>query len=103
LLGATEHDRTAVAVLTEGIEQGAGKAKVALHELFLVLGAVHAGQVKDKVGLAAPLVQLLGGAVQVVLIDGLNGEGRESAVFAVLDIAQGGTEVLAHEPLGSGN
>ena len=72
LLAAGEHYGTGVVVLLQGIEQGAGKAKVALHKLFLILRTVHAGQVEHEVGLLAPFVQLFGGGVQVVLKDSVN-------------------------------
>ena len=90
-------------MLLERIEQGAGKAKVALHELLLVLRTVHARQVEHEVGLAAPLVQLLGGAVQVVLIDGIDGNIAIATGLAVLDVIELSAKVPAYESLGSGN
>ena len=72
LLAAGEHDGTGVVVLLKRVQQGAGKAKVALHELLLILGAVHSGQVEHEVCILAVLVQLLGSAVQIVLKDSVN-------------------------------
>ena len=59
LLAAGEHHRESVVVLLQGIEQGAGKAKVPLHELLLVLRTVHACQVEHEVRLLTPSIQLL--------------------------------------------
>ena len=101
LLTAAEHHWASVVVLLEGIQQGAGKAKVALHKLLLVLRAVHARQIEHKVGIAAPLVQLLGSRIQIVLKDSVNLQLREPPVLAIGNILQRPTEVLANEPLGS--
>ena len=88
LLAAGEHDGTGVVVLLKRVQQGTGKAKVALHELFLVLGAVHTGQVEHEIGLLAPFVQLLGSAVQVVLKDSVNPQFREPSILAFGNILQ---------------
>ena len=99
LLAAGEHHRAGVVVLLERIEQGAGKAKVALHKLLLVLRAVHACQVEHKVGLAAPLIQLLGSGIQVVLKDSFHGHIAIATGLAVLDVIELSAKVLTHEPL----
>ena len=101
LLAAAEHHWASVVVLTERIQQGAGKAKVALHKLFLVLRTVHTRQIEHKVGITAPLVQLLGCGIQVVLKDSVNLQLRESPVLAIGNILQRPTEVLSYEPLGT--
>ena len=101
LLAAAEHHRAGVMVLLEGIQQGAGKAKVALHKLLLVLRAVHTRQIEHKVGIAAPLVQLLGCGIQIVLKDSVNLQLGEAPVLAIGNILQRPTEVLSNEPLGS--
>ncbi len=103
LLAAGEHDGTGVVMLLKRVQQGTGKAKVALHELFLVLGTVHTGQVKHEVGLLAPLVQLFGGGVQIVLKDSVNPQFREPSILAFGNILQCPTEVLPNEALGSCN
>ena len=90
-------------MLLQGIKQGTGKAEVALHELFLVLRAVHACEVEDEVAILAPLVKLFGGAVEVVLIDSLNGEGRMGLILACLYVLQCPAEILADKSLGTGN
>ena len=88
-------------MLLQGIKQGAGKTEVALHELFLVLRAVDACEVENEVAVLAPLVKLLGGAVEVVLIDCLDGNGRMGLVLACLYVLQCPAEVLADKPLGT--
>ena len=103
LLTRREHDGAFVAMLLQGVEQGAGKAEVALHELLLVLGAVDACEVEDEVAVAAPLVELLMCAIKVVLIDCLDGNGRMGLVLACLYVLQCPAEVLAYETLGTGN
>ena len=46
-------------MLDQQPEQGVRKAEVALHELFLFLGAVHARQMIDKLAVRAVTVQKL--------------------------------------------
>ena len=69
-------------MLAQGVEQYGGEAEIAFHELFLVLGAVHAGKVEDEVAVTAPLVKLLGRGVNVILIDffNLHVNGQQSMV-----------------------
>jgi len=46
-------------MLDQQPQQGIRKAEVALHELFLLLGAVHARQMIDKLAVRAVMVQKL--------------------------------------------
>ena len=59
LLAAAEHHLASIPVLLQHIQQCACKAKVALHELLLILRAVHTSQIEHKVCFCAPLVQFL--------------------------------------------
>ena len=45
-----EHHGAGVPVALQGIQEGRREAEVALHELGLFLGPVHAGEVEDEVG-----------------------------------------------------
>jgi len=60
---------TGVVVLLQGGEQGIGETEVALHELFLVLGAVHPGKVENKFTVLGIRVQQLGIGVDVVEVE----------------------------------
>ena len=54
-----QHDGRLIVVLLERVQQRGGKAKVALHELLVVLRAIHASEVEHKVAVRAVGVQLL--------------------------------------------
>ncbi len=95
-----KHHRARVAVLLEGVEQRRGEAEVALHELAVVLGAVHPGEVEDEVGLAAVAVELLGRRVEVVLEDLFYCDGTVFG-FPVLYVVEPCAEVAANEALGA--
>ena len=84
MLGRRKHHGAAVVVFFEGVEQGAGKAEVALHELFLILRTVDASEVEHEVAVTAPSVQLLRSGIQIVFIDGFDSDGRMRLVLAVL-------------------
>ena len=96
LRAGREHHRAGVAVFLEGVQERAGEAEVALHELILVLGAVHTGEIEDEVGLAAVHVQILRGGIDVIFIDlgdlrfRLRGSGAYSvaAGLAVANVLQ---------------
>ena len=103
LLAAGKHYWTGVMMLLERIKKSAGKAKVALHKLFLVLRAVHTCQIEHKVGILAVFIQLLGRTVQVVLVHVLNGQARVGLVLASLYVFESPAKVLSNEPLGSCN
>ena len=98
--GAADHHRTVVLVLLQGVEQSGGEAKVALHELFRVFGAVHACKVEHEVAFLAPLIELLWSGVDVVFIDGFD-RLREIVplCLAIAYILELGAEVSAYEPL----
>ena len=84
------------------VQQGGGKAEVALHEFALVFGTVDARQIEHKVRLTAPVVQQGGVGVQVVFKNRLDGQGAGS-VFAVHDGAQILTQIASHKPLCAGH
>ena len=67
--GTGEHDGAFVAVFFQGVEQGGGEAEIALHELFLVLRTVHAGEVEDEVALATIGLKFFLRTPKVVLED----------------------------------
>ena len=98
LLAAGEHHWTGVVMLLKGVQQGTGKAKVALHELLLVLRTVHTRQVEYKVRILTPLIQLFWSRIQVILKDSLYLEGRETTVLSFLHIAQIRAEIPPHKP-----
>ena len=100
---AGQHDRAGVAVGFERVQQGGGKAEVALHELVIAFGAVDACKVKDKIGLGTEFVQLCGGRVKVVLKHLIHGQGRAGAVLAIAEVLQIFAEVAAHKALGAGH
>ena len=102
--GAADHHGAVVLILLQRIEQGGGEAEVALHKLFGVFGAVDAGKVEDEVALAAPCIELLGGAVEVVFINGLNGLWEVIPLgLAITDVLELGAEVAAYEAAGAGD
>ena len=100
---AGQHDRAGVAVGFERVQQGGGKAEVALHELVIAFGAVDARKVKDKIGLGTEFVQRSGGCVKVVLKHLIHGQGRAGTVLAVAEVLQIFAEVAAHKALGAGH
>jgi hypothetical protein len=90
-------------VLLEGTEQQGGESEVALHEFFLVLGTVDAGQVEDEVALLAVAVELLGGGVYVVWEDFTHCEGAIALGFAFFDVIELGAKVFAYKAFGTGD
>ena len=82
-------------------EQSRGETEVTLHELVIVLGAVDASEVEHEVTLLAPCVELLGGGIEVVLEDFLNGQVAVATGLAVFDIIELGSKVLADEAFGT--
>ena len=98
--GGRNHHRAGIAVLFERVQQGAGEAEIALHELLRVLRAVHAGQVEHEIGLGAVLIQQLAGCIEVELhhLDALPLQ-RGALGLAIADIFQLGTKVLANKAL----
>ena len=87
----------------QGIEQGGGETEVALHELAVVLGTVDASEVEHEVALRAPLVELCGGGVEIVLEDIVDCEVAVAARLAGLYVVELGAKVLADETFGTGN
>ena len=83
------------------VKQGGGEAKVTLHELVIVLGAIDASEVEHEVTLLAPCVELLGGGVEVVFEDLINCEVSVAASLAVFDVIELGAKVLADEAFGT--
>ena len=98
---AGEHHRGFVAVLLQGVKQGAGKAEVAFHKVLWVLRTVDSGKVKDKVAFGTPLVQLRRGAVEVVLEDLIDYQITVTAGLAAFDVIELGAKVPAHKTLGA--
>ena len=105
LSGAGEHHGAPVAVGLEAAEKLRGEPEVPLHELGLVLGAVHAGEVEDEIGAGAVFVQFLGRRVDVVFhdLEGKEGLIPLAAILAVADVPQRAAEVPSYEPLRAGN
>lgn len=96
---AGEHDGASVAVALQGVQQRGGEPEVALHELGLLLWAVDAREVEDKVGAGAVRIELSGRGVDVILHD-LEGKERlvfRAAVLAVPYVLQRAAEVPADE------
>ena len=83
------------------VEQGGGKAEVALHELIIVLGAVDASEVEHEVTFLAPCVKLLGSGLEVVLEDFLDRQVAVATGLAVFDVIELGAKVLADEAFGT--
>ena len=84
------------------VEQGGGEAEVALHEFFIVLGAVDASEVEHEVALLAPGVKLIWGGIEIVLEDFLNRQVTVATGLAVFDVIELGAKVLADEAFGTG-
>jgi len=103
LLAAGEHHGTGVVVLLKRVQQGTGKAKVALHELFLALGAVHSGQIEDEISICAPCIQLLEGVSQIVFVNIFDDQVRESPVFSIFDILKRPAEVFTYKTFCASN
>ena len=87
----------------ERVQQGGGKAKVALHELVVVLRAVDARQIEHEIGLGAEFVQRRRGRVKVILEHVLDLQSGVGAVFAVADGLQVFAEVAPYEAFCPGN
>ena len=71
--GILTHDWAFVVMLLECVEQCGRKAKVAFHELFVVLWPVDACEVEHDVAVLAVVVKLLWRCVYVVFVDGFYG------------------------------
>ena len=98
-----EHDGARVARRPEGVEQPRGEAEVARHEVGRVLGAVDAREVEHEARPGAPLGELLGGGLHVVLEDLAHLQARSRAVLALADVPQRAAQGRAHHALGSGD
>ena len=85
------------------IQQRGRKAEVALHELALILGAVHAGQVENKAAGLAVCIQVLPRAVKIILENAADFQAGPGAVPALLDIAEAADQVLSHKAPGAGH
>ena len=90
-------------MLLQGVEECRGKAEIALHEFLGVLRTVHSGKVEYEVAVAAPLIELLGGGVEVVLIHGINLHIAIPASLPLLYVVELGAEVSAYKALRSCN
>ena len=90
-------------MLLQGVEECRGKAEIALHEFLGVLRTVHSGKVEYEVAVAAPLIELLGGGVEVVFIHGINLHVAIPASLPILNIIELGTEVSTHKTFCSCN
>ena len=73
-------------MLLERIQQHGGKAEVTLHELFVILRAIHTREVEHKIAVGAISVQLLRGGIDIVTIDVVNVDVRAGSVLALADI-----------------
>lgn len=89
-------------MLAERIKQRRRKAEVALHELLGVLRTVYSREIKDKIAFGAPSVQLLHGAVKIVLKDSIHDKISVALGLACFDIIKLGAKVSTHETLCSG-
>ena len=92
-----QHHGAGVPVLSECVEEGGREAAVALHELPVVLRAVHAREVEHEVAVAAPCIQLLRGRVEVVFIYFADFEITVAPSLALPDIVELRAEVPADE------
>ena len=92
-----QHHGAGVPVLSECVEKGGREAEVALHELHVVLRAVHAREVEHEVAVAAPCIQLLRGRVEVVFIYFADFEITVAPGLALTDIVELRAEVPANE------
>ena len=100
--GGADHHGTVVFVRFEGVEQGGGKAEVALHKLFRVLWAVDSSEVEDEVAILAPSVEFFRSRIDVVGIDSFDLQVAIPTGFPLLDIVELGTKVSSHEAFGTG-
>ena len=82
LNGGGQHDGCLVVVLFQAVQQVGCKAKVALHEVFRVLRAIHTSQIEHEVCLLAVLVQFRRGRIQIVLVDFFNIQCRAGLVLS---------------------
>ena len=81
-----QHDGRFVPMLFKRIQQCGGKAEIALHELLVVLRAVHPREVEHEVAVGAISVQLLRRVVDVVAIDVVDVDIWTGSVLAVANI-----------------
>ena len=103
LNGGGQHDGCLVIVLFQAIQQIRCKAEVALHEVFRVFRTIHASQIEHEVCLAAVLVQLHRGRIQIVLVDFFNIQCRASLIFPIPDVFQVVAQGGSHHALGTCN
>ena len=103
LNAAAEHYRALVAVLLKSVEQSARETEVPGHELAVVLGAVHSGEVEHEIGLGTVFVQLLRSRIDIVCVDLAHHEPRMGTVLAVADTLEGSHQVTPHKALGTSN
>ena len=92
-----QHHGAGVPVLSECVEEGGREAAVALHELPVVLRAVHAREVEHEVAVAAPCIQLLRSRVEVVFIYFADFEITVAPGLALPDVVELRAEVPADE------
>ena len=92
-----QHHGAGVPVLSECVEEGGREAAVALHELPVVLRAVHAREVEHEVAVAAPCIQLLMSRVEVVFIYFADFEITVAPGLALPDVVELRAEVPADE------
>ena len=92
-----QHHGAGVPVLSECVEEGGREAAVALHELPVVLRAVHAREVEHEVAVAAPYIQLLRSRVEVVFIYFADFEITVAPGLALPDVVELRAEVPADE------
>ena len=88
-------------MLFQTIQQVRGKAKVALHEVFRVLRAIHPSQMEHEVCLLAVLIQFLRSRAQVILVDFIDVQFRAGLVLTVPDIFQVIHKGGSHHTLGA--
>ena len=103
LNAAAEHYRALVAVLLKSVEQCTRETEVPGHELAVVLGAVHSGEVEHEIGLGTVFVQLLRSRIDIVCVDLAHHEPRMGTVLAVADTLEGSHQVTPHKALGTSN
>ena len=83
------------------IEEGTGKAEIALHELFLILGTIDTCEVEHKISLSAEVVKFFLCVVKVVLEDFIYLYALIPTSLAFFYIVKLGTKVSSHETFSS--
>ena len=101
LNGGGQHNGCLVVVLFQAVQQIGCETEVSLHEVFRVLRAIHACQIEYEVRLAAVLIQLHRGRIQIVLVDFFNIQCRASLIFPIPDVFQVVAQGGSHHALGT--